>query len=227
MTPDLSSILSALLGKAPEILANKVVSEVERALGEPVLLRREDIKRAGKLVPLFRRSHASSDWVPLHGPPGRGAFLAAARRFLASQPEEWAIVGLGTIAGRSFVKEVFVRQGQLDRVGLPDSVQARIRGHIEATPNAEVLHVHNHPGGVLRRLKNLTLGQAPITSDGDRDVQQAYEAVAKAAASKTKARRSVRFLVVENRQLHEYRLPAKGPLREVSDRFIRGLLGIR
>jgi hypothetical protein len=227
MTPDLKKVISTLLAKTPEIFANKVVSEVERVLGKPVEFRREDIKRAGKLVPSFRRAHASSDWVPLYGPPGRGAFLAATRRFLASQPEEWAVVGLGTVAGRSFVKEVFVRRGQVGRVGLPDSVQAQIRGHIEATPNAEVFHVHNHPGGILRELKNLTLGDAPITSDGDRDAQQAYEAVAVEAASRTKARRSVRFLVVENRQLHEYRLPSKGPLREASDRFIRSLLGMR
>jgi hypothetical protein len=117
----LNRIVSTFLRKASEIVVNKVVSEVERALDEPVSLRREDRKRARKLLPLLMRSHESSDWVRLPGPPGRAGFLAAAHRFLVERPEEWAVVGLGTVAGRSFVKEAFVRKGRVGSVGLPVS----------------------------------------------------------------------------------------------------------
>ena len=94
----LNRIVSTFLRKAPEIVANKVVSEVERALDEPVSIRREDRKRARKLLPLLVRSHESADWVRLPGPPGRAGFLAAAHRLLVERPEEWAVVGLGTVA---------------------------------------------------------------------------------------------------------------------------------
>ncbi len=221
----LNRIVSTLLSKAPEIVVNKVVSEVERALDEPVSIRREDRKRARKLLPLLMRSHESSDWVRLPGPPGRAAFLAAAHQLLVERPEEWAVVGLGTVARRSFVKEVFVRKGRVGSVGLPVSVQAQIRGHIEATPNAEVIHIHNHPDGIERAIKNLVLGEAPVTSDGDREAQQAHEAVAKTAAAISMTRRKVRFFVVENGQLHRYWLPSTGPLRDEADRLFRSLLG--
>lgn len=222
----LNRIVSTLLRKAPEIVANKVVSEVERALDDPVSFRREDLKVARKMVRLLAQSHESADWVRLPGPPGRGAFLAAAHHLLVDQHEEWAVVGLGTVASRSFVKEVIVRRGRVGSVGLPVSVQAQIRGHLEATPNAEVIHVHNHPDGIERAIKNLVLGEAPITSDDDRDVQQAHEVVAKTAASTAMSRRKVRFFVVENGRLHRYWLPSRGALRDEADRLVRGLLGI-
>lgn len=222
----LNRIVSTILHKAPEIVANKVVSEVERVLDDPVSFRPADVKQSRKIARLLAQSHESADWVRLPGPPGRGAFLAAAHRLLVEQPEEWAVVGLGTVASRSFVKEVFVRRGRLGSVGVPVSVQAQIRGHIESTPNAEVIHVHNHPDGIARTIKNLVLGDAPITSDDDRNVQQVHEAVAKTAALATMGRRKVRFLVVENGQLHRYWLPSKGPLREEAESVVRRLLGL-
>lgn len=221
----LNRILASVLRKAPEILVNKVVSEVERALDEPILLSPKAFAAAEKIVPLLARSQGDSEWVRLPGPPGRAAFLAAAHLLLAEKPEEWLVVGLGTVARRSFVKEVFVRRGRIGSVGLPTSVQAQIRGHIEATPNAEVLHVHNHPNGIARALKNLVLGEAPMTSDGDREAQQAHAAVAREAASATTTRRKVRFFVAENGQLHRYWLPSTGPLRDEADRVFRSLLG--
>lgn len=74
--------------------------------------RREDVKRARKLLPHLVRSHESSYWVQPPGRPGRGTFLASVRCLLAEQPEEWALVGLGTAARRSLIKEVFVRRGR-------------------------------------------------------------------------------------------------------------------
>lgn len=123
------------------------------------------------------------------------------------------------------MREVFVRQGGVSSVGLPTSVQAQIRGHIEATDGAEVIHVHNHPDGLARTIKNLVLGEGPITSDADREVQQAHEAVAKMAASNTLGRRKIRFYVVENGLLHRYWLPSNGPMRIEAERLFRGLLG--
>ena len=151
--------------------------------------------------------------------------MASALRFLAEKPEEWALVGLGTVARRSYVREVFVRRGKAGSVGIPVSVQAQIRGHLEVTPAAEIIHIHNHPNAVARELKNLLLGESPVTSDGDREVEQAQAAVAKEAASKTLSQRNVRFFVVENGLLHRYWLPSKGPLRDDAERFFTALFG--
>jgi hypothetical protein len=75
------------------------------------------------------------------------------------------------------------------------SVPVQIRGHIKATRNAEVIHVHNHPKGFARTTKNLVPGDAPVASDGNREAQQAHEAVAKGTASQTFSERHARFFV--------------------------------
>ncbi|MGO9837232.1 MAG: hypothetical protein ACLP1X_23805 [Polyangiaceae bacterium] len=107
------------------------------------------------------------------------------------------------------------------------SVQSEIRGHLEAVDGAEIIHVHNHPDGVLRDIKNLVLGSRPVTSDADREAEQIHAAVAKEAASRTLTRRRVRFFVVENGEIHRYWLPSKGPLRVEADRLFEQLLGLR
>lgn len=217
--------LSALVAKLPEIAANKAVSVVERRLAKPVKFRSSDHSRARSIVPRLRKAKERSDWVSLPGSPGRAAFLSAARQLLRDQPVEWMIVGLGTSAKRSYVKEAFVQQGTSSSVRLPVSVQAQIKGHLEDVPGAEIINIHNHPDGLPRELKNFLLGDAPITSDGDRRAQQAHDEVARTAAAKTLSNRTVRFYVVENGQLHEYWLPTQGRLRDPFDEFFQILAG--
>lgn len=93
------------------------------------------------------------------GPPGRGAFLAAARQLLRDQPVEWMIVGMGTTAKRSYVKKAFVQRGTMSSVRLSVSVQAGIRGHLEETPGAEIINIHNHPSGFHREIKIFCSGK--------------------------------------------------------------------
>ena len=220
----LNDLFRSVLKKAPEVIANKVISDIERALDEPVALGEGDARRGRKLLRHFARAHEACAWTKLPGPPGRAAFLASALAFLRGKPEEWAIVGLGTVARRSYVREVFVRRGKPTSVGLPVSVQAEIRGHLEAVDGAEIIHVHNHPGGAARDIKNIVLGMRPVTSDADREVERTHTAVAEEAASKTLTRRKVRFFVVENGEIHRYWLPTTGPLRQEAERILEKLL---
>lgn len=222
----LRELLSNLALKAPEVLANKVASAVERRLDGPVQFRRADHVRAREIVPLLRRSQERSDWMLLPGSAGRGAFLAATRLLLREQPIEWVVVGMGSTNKRSYIKQAFVRQGTVNSVGLPVSVQAQIRAHVEMTPGAEIINIHNHPNGLPRDIKNLLLGKAPITSDSDRRAQQAHAEIAQAAAKKTLSPRTVRFYVVENSQIHQYWLPTQSPLRDDLDCFLRIVLGV-
>jgi hypothetical protein len=133
------------------------------------------------------------------------------------------VIGLGAWSGqRSTVREVSAWEGRTATARLPDSVGAEAAGYLREGERAELLHVHNHPSGLLRDIKNLLVGEAPVPSTVDRDellrhVEATVEANADGGA------RRVRFYLVENSQVHEYTLPPWSVLRPLVGTLIERL----
>jgi hypothetical protein len=129
------------------------------------------------------------------------AFLAASNSLLRAKSNELLVIGIGTRTGkRSVVREVFVREGSKGSVGLPVSVQAQVRGHIEEEQDAELLHVHD---------RRVLLAHVEATVN----------------ANVNGGRRRVRFHLVENYQMHEYVLPPWEALRPLVEPLLRSVEG--
>jgi hypothetical protein len=208
----------------PPVVESAMLAAVERAMRSQIFdFDARTRQRARAVLPTMHKSLRASDWARFRSAPGRLAFLAASHSLLRAKDNELLVVGLGSCKGRrSVVREVFVREGSKGAVGLPVSVQAQIRGHIEEEPAAELLHVHNHPDGLLRDIKNLLLGDAPIPSSGDRKVLVSH-VEATLAANTEGGQRRVRFHLVENDQMHEYVLPPWQILRPHVDQLLHSL----
>ncbi len=216
--------LAIVEAKAPGV----ALAAVERALmnGE-IRFDARSRERARALLPTLSKAARVQDWARFPGSPGRLPFLAASRSFLRGKENEFVVVGLGTWAGkRSVVREVFVREGSKGSAGLPASVQSEIGGHLEEGERAEVLHVHNHPAGLHRDIKNMLVGNAPVPSTDDRDVLAAHLEAALKANTKGGNRRAL-FYLVENGLVHEYELPPWNALRPIVTEVLKALGWVR
>lgn len=206
--------------KAPDV----ALAVIERAFVGDVIEFDARVRRSARAAgPTIRKAARTRNWATFPRAQGRLPFLAATRSFLASKKNEWIVVGLGTWqAHRSTVRETFAWEGRGSMVRLPDSVDAEAAGHLRDGARAEILHVHNHPAGVWRDIKNFLVGDAPIPSAGDRQnllqhIQAAAEANAEGGA------RRARFYLVENGQLHEYTLPPWPVLRPLVNELLEVL----
>jgi hypothetical protein len=209
---------------APSLAESAALAAVERMmLSKTFEFDAATRRRARALLPTMHKSIRASDWARFPGAPGRLPFLAASHSLLRARGNELLVIGLGTWKGRrSVVREVFVREGAKGSVGLPVSVQAQVRGHIEDMTDAEFLHVHNHPDGLARDIKNMLLGNAPVPSTSDRHVLLAHVEAAFQANTKGGQRRA-RFHLIENDRIHEYVLPPWHVLRPHVEQLLRAL----
>ncbi len=213
---DLVDHLAAVLReRAPTMVEAAALGFVERADGALFTPTADDRKAARRLRRGLARSLAERDFVSVKPAAGWRGFVTAATSFLEGQAHEHLVIGLGRVAGhRMTLREAIVWAGSESRVRLPDSAQARVGGHLQ-DPNddaAAIVHVHNHPDGMIRFIKNALLGEHPLASGADRDVRAVHEAAARAAARTGWDPRRVRFFVVENGATHEYTLPRLLPL---------------
>jgi hypothetical protein len=205
---DTNEILNLARAHASETLKGSLLAALERQFGSAVVDLPPSVRRRGRsLLPTFSKAGRVRDWVRLPSAAGRLPFLAACRSFLRKKHNEWIILGLGMSTGsRASLAEVFVAEGGANSAALPVSVQAAVRGHIEQHPKSLVLHVHNHPSGIMRDIKNLFLGEGPLPSTADRTALYDHRLVA-SEANLEGGLRCTRFYLVENGIVHEYKLP--------------------
>lgn len=226
MNSPLRNLFQALARKAPEVAANVFATRDERSLRPGPTFSRVAKSRGRQLAKFLAESERRCEWVALPKAVGRTVFLAACVELLGPKVEEWVVIGIGTCkSNRSVVREVFARRGGKSSVGIPVSVQAEMRGHLESQNAAEILHVHNHPDGLERLIKNALLGGDPLTSDADRDAHRAHLEVAEDAARKTLSPRSVRFFLIENREIHQYWIPTDASMRVRLEALFFEMLG--
>jgi hypothetical protein len=222
--PQLQRILAEvarLARPAAPLIEATALGFAERVVRKPLVFDGETRRRAHLVLPTLHKALRTSDWARFARAQARLPFLAAAHTLLRSKPNELVVVGIGTWKGnRSFIREVFVREGHKASVGLPVSVQATMKGHIEEMQDAELLHVHNHPQGEHRDRKNAMVGRSPTPSIADRRVLVDHIQVV-AEANEGGGCRRVRFHLVENDLIHEYVLPPWEILRPYVEELFR------
>jgi hypothetical protein len=158
----------------------------------------------------------------LRTPKGRWDFLEACRRYLAPlHDREELIVAFGTQGGtqrhsRSRLTSIWRSVGEKRKVELPTELLTRLDS-IAGSKNAEAILVHNHPHFWLRRL----LAQAglwlPTASYADRDLAVAYEQKAFAAWLRAGSAGRLRWYVVDENEIREFRLPSLDRMRALAE----------
>jgi hypothetical protein len=222
--PTLDRLATRFKETAPPVFESVLLAGVEHLLPRTTIQFDGRARaRARALLPSMRKSIRQSNWARFPKSAGRVAFLAAAHSLVRAKTKEHVVIGLGAWTGtRSVVREVFVREGSEGEVKLPDSVKAEVHGYLLEHGDAEVLHVHNHPPGLKRAIKNALIGEAPIPSTSDRRVLLAHMSAA-TEANTLGGRRSVRFHLVENEYIHEYTLPPWEQLRPFVEEALRSM----
>lgn len=212
--------ISIAQAKGPDV----ALAFVEREFGRDVIeFDSRTRSRARRLIPTFVAAAKKRNWARFPRPAGRLPFLAAARSFLRKKENEWVVIGLGVWRGhRSTVHEVSAWEGHTSTATLPDSASTEAAGHLGAGERSELLHVHNHPSGLRRTIKNLLVGEAPVPSSADR-IERFRHAEFVAEANARGGVRRARFYLVENGQVHEYTLPPWPVLRPVVAELLKTL----
>jgi hypothetical protein len=191
-----------------QLLAARLLAELDPVIDSI----RYDPARVTAILRTIRQAESQSE-QRFASPKGRWDFLEAARRYLAPVSDrEELLVAFGTQGGtsrnsRSRLLTITRIVGVDRRLELPEPLLAELR-HVAVTPKAEAILVHNHPPFWMRHLAAEFGLWLPTASDADRDVSFAYEVKALAASITNGAGGRLRWYVVDEGAIREFRLPS-------------------
>ena len=173
MADGIAEQVDALIGRvmraAPQLLPHRLLLEFE-PVKESFRVRPASVGATTRVL----RSTPPDAVSVFASAKGRDAFLLAASRYLCSMSDhEELIVAFGRRHGPnrnspSRLEGVRRGVGGRSQVSLTPTITAIIDRYL-ATPQGQVLIVHNHPPNDVKGLLSLILGWWPLPSDQDRE----------------------------------------------------------
>lgn len=207
---------------------NRVIGDVvvQRLLAEfepRTAAMRFDSAQVGAIRRSLRRSRGNEIFFS-SGAKARWDFLEAARRHLCSlRDREELLVAFGTKGGpsrraRSYLTSFMRSVGTERQVALEPQLLCRLMD-VAKSANEEALIIHNHPPHWMRGIASALGLWRPTPSDQDRALMTAFE-TARAAAWFTHAGCGrLRWYLVDEEEISEFRLPTWGTIGAVLQRL--------
>lgn len=191
-----------------ELLASRLLAELD-PVADSI---RYHPARVTAILCTIRRAESHSE-LRFASPKGRWDFLEAARRYLAPLADrEELLVAFGTQGGtsrssRSRLLSLTRIVGVERRVELPEPLLAELN-RVAAAPKAEAILIHNHPPFWMRHLAAELGLWRPTASGADRELSFGYEVKALTAWIANGAGGRLRWYVVDEGEIREFRLPS-------------------